>query len=110
MKSLIGHNQPPKDRKADWKSISVKKVVWNELEEIAQRICDQQNCFLLLEGKAPVEKVSIPYAIELLANERSAMDRRFDTQDNGRNIWEQTAKKLLRTYNSKKGLGIKHAK
>jgi len=110
MKSLIGHNQPPKDRKADWKSISVKKVVWNELEEIAQRICDQQNCFLLLDGKAPVEKVSIPYAIELLANERSAMDRRFDTQDNGRNIWEQTAKKLLRTYNSKKGLGIKHAK
>jgi len=110
MKSLIGHNQPPKDRKADWKSISVKKVVWNELEEIAQRICDQQNCFLLLEGKAPVEKVSIPCAIELLANERSAMDRRFDTQDNGRNIWEQTAKKLLRTYNSKKGLGIKHAK
>jgi hypothetical protein len=110
MKSLIGHNQPPKDRKADWKSISVKKTVWKELTEIAQRICDQQNCFLLLDGKAPVEKVSIPYAIELLANERSAMDRHFDTQDNGRNIWEQTAKKLLRTYNSKKGLGTKHAK
>ena len=47
MKSLIGHNQPPKDRKADWKSISVKKTVWKELTEIAQRICDQQNCFLV---------------------------------------------------------------
>ena len=110
MKSLIGHNQPPKDRKADWKSISIKKTVWKELQEIAQRICDQQNCFLLLDGKAPVEKVSIPYAIELLANEKSELDRHFDTQDNGRNIWEQTAKRLLRTYNSKKGLRTKHAK
>ena len=110
MKSLIGHNQPPKDRKVDWKSISVKRAVWKELTEIAQRICDQQNCFLLLDGKAPVEKVSIPYAIELLANEKSELDRHFDTQDNGRNIWEQTAKRLLRTYNSKKGLRTKHAK
>ena len=101
MKSLIGHNQPPKDRKADWKSISIKKTVWKELQEIAQRICDQQNCFLLLDGKAPVEKVSIPYAIELLANEKSELDRHFDTQDNGRNIWEQTSKKLIKTY--KKG-------
>jgi len=29
---------------------------------------------------------------------------RLEIQDNGRNIWEQTYKKLLRTYNSKGGL------
>jgi hypothetical protein len=110
MRSLIGHNNPPKDRKVNYKSISVNKFVYKELEEIAQRVCDQTNCFLLLDGKAPIEKISIPYAIELLANDRTRMDRIFDTQDNGRNIWEQTAKKLLRTYNSKKGLGTKHAK
>ena len=110
MKSLIGHNQPPKDRKANWKSVSINIVIYNELLKIAQRVCDQKNCFLLLDGKAPIEKVSIPYAIELLANDRTRMDRIFDTQDNGRNIWEQTAKKLLRTYNSKKGLGKKNEK
>jgi len=115
MNSLIGHNKPPKDRKVNYKSISIHKLVYQELKAIAQRVCDQQNCFLLLEGKAPLEKISIPYAIELLANERTMMDRHFDTQDNGRNIWEQTAKKLLRRYNSKsyrkkKGLRKKNEK
>ena len=106
MKSLIGHNQPPKDRKANWKSISINLVVYNELLKIAQRVTDQKNCFLLLDGKAPIKKVSIPYAIELLAHERTMMDQHFDTQDNGRNIWEQTAKRLLRSYNSKRGLKL----
>ena len=110
MKSLIGHNKPPKDRKVNYKSISIHKLVYQELKAIAQRICNQQNCFLLLEGKAPLEKISVPYAIEVLANERTMHDNHFDTQDNGRNIWEQTAKKLLRTYNSKKGLGKKNEK
>ena len=106
MKSFIGHNQPPKDRKANWKSVSINIVIYNELLKIAQRVCDQKNCFLLLDGKAPIEKVSIPYAIELLAHDRTMMDQHFDTQDNGRNIWEQTAKRLLRSYNSKRGLKL----
>ena len=106
MKSLIGHNQPPKDRKANWKSVSINIVIYNELLKIAQRVCDQKNCFLLLDGKAPIEKVSVPYAIELLAHDRTMMDQHFDTQDNGRNIWEQTAKRLLRSYNSKRGLKL----
>ena len=110
MKSLIGHNQPPIDRKADWKSISINKRLWKELQEIAHRINDKDNCFLLLDGHAPIKKPSIPYVIELLANERTMWNRRFDMQDNGRDIWEQTSKKLLRTYKSKKGLGIKNAK
>jgi len=106
MKSLIGHNQPPKYRKANWKSVSINIVIYNELLKIAQRVCDQKNCFLLLDGKAPIEKVSIPNAIELLAHDRTMMDQHFDTQDNGRNIWEQTAKRLLRSYNSKRGLKL----
>ena len=106
MKTLIGHNQPPKNRKTDWKSVSINIWVYKELLEIAQRICDQKNCFLLLDGKAPIDKVSIPYAIELLAHEKSTMDKHFDTQDNGRHIWEQTAKRLLRSYNSKRGLKL----
>ena len=81
-------------------------MIYNELLKIAQRVCDQKNCFLLLDGKAPIEKVSIPYAIELLAHDRTMMDQHFDTQDNGRNIWEQTAKRLLRSYNSKRGLKL----
>jgi hypothetical protein len=107
MKTLIGHNQPPKDRKVNYKSISINKYVYKELEQIAQRICDHQNIYLLLDGKPPIEKISIPYAIECLANERTMNELRFDTQDNGRNIYEQTAKKLLRSYYSKGGLKLK---
>ena len=106
MKSLIGHNQPPKNRKTDWKSVSINIWVYKELLEIAQRICDQKNCFLLLDGKAPIDKVSIPFLIWLMAHDRTMMDQHFDTQDNGRNIWEQTAKRLLRSYNSKRGLKL----
>ncbi len=112
MKSLIGHNNPPKDRKANWKSVSLNIWVYKELDEIRQRLIDQRNCFLLLEGKPPIGKdqISIPYVIELLSNEKTSMNQMFDVQDNGRNIWEQTAKKLLRTYNSKKGLKKRNAK
>ena len=108
--SKIGHNNPPKDREIEWKSISINKWVYIELQKIAQRICDQKNCFLLLDGRDPIKKVSIPYVIELLANEKTMLDQHFETQDNGRNIWEQTAKQLLRTYNSKGGLKRQYAK
>jgi|TARA_R110002012_G_scaffold261387_2_gene443305 hypothetical protein len=110
MKSLIGHNQPPKDRKADWKSISVHKDVYKKLEQVAENMLNLKNCFLLLDGEAPIKKVSIPYAIEVLFDREIDGINRYLIQDNGRDIWEQTAKKLLRTYNSKKGLGIKNAK
>jgi len=31
MKSLIGHNKPPKDRKVNYKSISIHKLVYQEI-------------------------------------------------------------------------------
>ena len=41
---------------------------------------------------------------------KTMLDQHFETQDNGRNIWEQTAKQLLRTYNSKGGFKRQYAK
>jgi hypothetical protein len=41
-----------------------------------------------------------------LAHEKTMLDQHFETQDNGRNIWEQTAKRLLRSYKSKRGLKL----
>ena len=102
--SKIGHNNPPKDRKKDWKSISVNKYVYKDLLQIAQNICE------LLDGEPPQEKVSIPYAIELLADQKIMDMNRYEIQDNGRNIWEQTAKRLLRTFNSKGGFKRKYEK
>jgi len=106
MKTLIGHNKPPKDRAPDWKSISINIWDYVDLEKIAKNLLQKKNCFRLLEGKQPLKKISIPYAISILIMDKIIAMNNFEIQDNGRNIWEQTEKKLLRTYNSKEGLKI----
>ena len=53
MASLIGHNNPPKDRKVDWKSVSLNKYVYKQLQQLAERRMNINNCFGLLDGKAP---------------------------------------------------------
>ena len=106
MKSLIGHNNPPKERDPNWKSISINLFDYKDLQRIAENLLQKKNCFRLLNGEQPLKKISIPYAISVLITDKINEMNRFENQDNGRNIWEQTEKKLLRTYNSKGGLKI----
>ena len=103
--SNIGHNNPPKDREVKWKSISINILDYKSLLEIAQNILQKKNCFRLLDGREPLKKISIPYAISLLITDRE-LAQLIEIQDNGRNIWEQTEKRLLRSYNSKGGLKL----
>ena len=109
MKTLIGHNNPPKDRKIEWKSVSLNIFDYKDLQRIAENILHKKNCFRLLNGEAPLKKVSIPYAISIIITDKIMAMNTLEIQDNGRNVWEQTYKKLLRTYNSKGGLN-KNAK
>ena len=104
MKALIGHNNPPKDRKIEWKSISINIFDYKDLQRIAENILHKKNCFRLLNAEAPLKKVSIPYAISIIITDKIMAMNSLEIQDNGRNVWEQTYKKLLRTYNSKGGL------
>jgi len=106
MKSLLGHNNPPKDRKIEWKSISINIYDYKDLQLIAENILYKKNCFRLLNGEAPLKKISIPYAISLILTDKIMAIHRLEIQDNGRNIWEQTEKRLLRSYNSKGGLKL----
>ena len=105
--SKIGHNNPPKDRKPNWKSISVNEWIYKDLQRIAENIRQHKNCFRLLEGKPPIDKVSIPYVIEIMVTDKLIGINAFETQDNGRNICEQMEKKFLRTYHSKRGINAK---
>ena len=41
--------------------------------------------------------------IDVLITDKIRTKNRLEIQYNGRNIWEQTAKKLLRNYNTKQG-------
>ena len=103
MNKMIGHNNPPKERKVNWKSISIDPYDYKDLQDYAENLLNKKNCFRLIEGRKPLKKISIPYAISVLITEQLMFKRIFETQDNARNIWEQTAKKLLRNYNTKQG-------
>ena len=105
--SKIGHNNPPQDRKVEWKSISVNIWSYKDLQRIGENILQKKNCFRLLNGDPPLKKLSIPYVIDVLITDKIMAMNSLEIQDNGRNIWEQTEKKLLRTYNSKGGLKLK---
>jgi|TARA_R100000742_G_C4273430_1_gene92983 hypothetical protein len=107
---LIGHNNPPKERKVNYKSISIHKIAYEELQRIGKHILNHKNCYLLLDGKKPLENLSIPYVIDMLTTNYYLDHICPSIQENGRDIWEQTAKSLLRKYNSKKGLKINETK
>jgi hypothetical protein len=110
MKSLIGHNNPPKERKVNWKSISIDPFDYKDLKAYAENLRQKKNCFRLLNGEKPLKKVSIPYAISVLITQQLQFMATLETQDNGRNIWEQMEKQFLRTYNSKGGFEKKYDK
>jgi hypothetical protein len=38
MKSLIGHNNPPKERKVNWKSVSIDPYDYKDLQAIKKDI------------------------------------------------------------------------
>ena len=104
--SNIGHNNPPKERKVNWKSISIDPYDYEDLKKYAENLRQKKNCFRLLNGEKPLKFVSIPYAISVLITQQLVFQGQLETQDNGRNIWEQTEKRLLRSYNSKGGLKL----
>ena len=104
--SKIGHNNPPKDRKINWKTISLNKFIFNQLKEVQEHYRQVRNVCRMIEGGAPEKNQTMPWVIEMLVQENLSMITRIDTQDNGRIIWEQMEKRLLRTYNSKKGLQL----
>jgi hypothetical protein len=66
MPSQIGHNNPPKDRKINYKSVSLHKITVKDLTRCAEHITYVKNCFRLLNGKKPIKQVSIPYVIEVM--------------------------------------------
>ena len=106
--SKIGHNNPPKDRKINWKTISLNKWIYKDLKKCGEYYRQLRNCFGLLEGAPPEKDPTIPWVIEMLVQEKLYCIRKIETQDNGRNFYEQTEKKYLRKYNSKGGLEGKY--
>ena len=106
--SKIGHNNPPKDRVINWKTISLNKFIFNQLKEIQEHYRQVRNVCRMIEGGAPEKNPTMPCVIEMLVQEKLYCIRKLETQDNGRNLYEQQEKRLLRKYNSKGGLEGKY--
>ena len=66
MANLIGHNNPPKDRKINYKSISINKWTYAELVEIKEHIQQLRD---IHNPEMKLERVTIPMAIEILSNQ-----------------------------------------
>ena len=80
----------------------------DDIKRIGASILSQNNCFRLLDGLPPITKpLSIPHIIEILTTQRLLDMNWYEIQENGRNIWEQTEKKFLRTYHSKRGFNAR---
>ena len=62
---LLGHNNPPK-RKINYKSISIHRCVHEELVEIKEHIQQLRD---IHNPEMKLDRVTIPMAIEILANQ-----------------------------------------
>ena len=106
--SKIGHNNPPKDRKVDWKTISLNKWIYKDLQKVQEHYRQLLNVFRMVDGNPPEKNPTMPWVLEMLIQEKLYCIRKLETQDNGRNLYEQQEKRLLRKYNSKGGLEGKY--
>ena len=100
--SKIGHNNPPKDRKVDWKTISLNKWIYKDLQKVQEHYRQLLNVFRMVDGNPPEKNPTMPWVLEMLIQEKLHCIWKIETQDNGRNFYEQQEKKLLRKYNSSK--------
>ena len=48
--SKIGHNKPPKDRKVNWKTISLNQWIYKDLQEVQNHYRQRLNVFRMIEG------------------------------------------------------------
>ena len=98
MKTLIGHNQPPK-RKIDWKSISINKFLFKDIVEISEHIHTLNKLYAILDQKHEntVKQPSIAETIEICVNHYQ-MDYIFPDYyyNNGRSVFKQTYNQLKR--------------
>ena len=51
MPSQIGHNNPPKDRKINYKSVSLHKITVKDLTRCAEHITYVKNCLIIKRKK-----------------------------------------------------------
>ena len=77
--------------------------LYEQLKELAINLRQTKNVDRIPEGKPPIKTVSIPYVIDVLVTQTIMNNNAYEIQDNGRNIYEQMEKRMLRSYYSKGG-------
>ena len=98
MKTLIGHNQPPK-RKINWKSISINKYLFKNLVEISEHI-HTKNKLSAIIAKKHINTVKQPSIAETIDICVCVYMQSYIYPDylynDGKSIFEQTYNQLKR--------------
>lgn len=53
--SKIGHNNPPKDRKINWKSISINPYDYEDLKKICSELAAKEELFQIIKRREAIE-------------------------------------------------------
>ena len=90
MNKMIGHNNPPKDREINWKSISLNIWDYKSIVQCQEHIQSIRNLYAALDGKK-AKKLSIADTIGVLTADYF-INNICPAYDGGKNVYEQTLK------------------
>ena len=100
MNKMIGHNNPPKERKTDWKSISINKWEYKSIVQCQEHIQMIRDIYAALDKK-PSRKLSIPDTISILTTDYFVNHICPAYDDKGKNVYEQTLQQIKKESKSK---------
>ena len=92
---MIGHNNPPKDREIDWKSISINKWEYKSIVQCQEHIQIIRDIYAVLDKK-PSKKLSIPDTIGILTTEYFVNHICPAYDEKGKNVHETLFKQIKR--------------
>jgi|TARA_R110000744_G_scaffold149482_2_gene262629 hypothetical protein len=96
---MIGHNNPPKDRKINWKSISLNIWDHKSIVQCQEHIQSIREVYAALDGKKS-KKLSIADTIGILTT-NYFVDHICPAYDGTKNIYEQLLKQIKRERKQK---------
>jgi len=99
MNKMIGHNNPPKDRKVNWKSISLNIWDYRSIVQCQEHIQSIREVYAALDGSKS-KKLSIADTIGILTT-KYFLDHICPAYDGTKNIYEQLGKQIKREIKQK---------
>tara|TARA_R110000787_G_scaffold254826_1_gene360144 strand:+ start:1768 stop:2070 length:303 start_codon:yes stop_codon:yes gene_type:complete len=100
MNKMIGHNNPPKDREINWKSISINKWEYKSIIQCQEHIQTIRDIYAALDNR-PSKKLSIPDTISILTADYFVNHICPAYDKKGKNVYDKILKQIKRESKTK---------